>query len=126
MKKWNLLGVAIALVVLGATSSDFFNLTEFALILIGGILAMAINQLVGNSRHGMCLIASCWILYWSAVAVRFIFLIEFSTCMLAHGQWSAFPLYAYSTALLLFGGLAVTNLFSIFFELIEKPQQLKS
>ena len=96
-------------------------------IVLFGLISLAIYVIVGmivnNQKPVVCLERLSWMAVWATVAWRLVPLTELASVQFFHGQTGAVAMYVYATAFLLFGGLAVANLFGIFFELLEEPQR---
>ena len=137
MKKWNIAGLALFLIVLvvaiwtfiGDGTGEIPFLPIFAAV-CAGILFAGLERFAGDTKYGVFLIALLWTGYWGCVSFGFFLIagMHAFAVVFGHGgsggarQVAAFLMYGYFVVALLFVSLATANLIRFFRALFSLPK----
>ena len=127
MKKWNIAGFIIFLVVAGFTGWSFaegnsgMNFMPLFLFAFAGVVLLGLDRWAGDSKYGVFPITLLWAAYWGLVAFGLISVAGFYGFVFGFGhgdsekRWTVeWLMYGYVGTTILFTILALANITKIF------------
>lgn len=136
MKRWNIVGFVMFVVVLTLTLWQFSKdgggniyFMQPLLFVFGGIILIGIDRWAGDSKYGVFPITLLWTAYWGVVTFGLLLVTGLYGFALGFGhsggdkRWIAeLFMYGYFGATVLFGGLALSNIIKFFIALFSLPK----
>lgn len=136
MRKWNIAGFIVSLVIAAFTIWSFLRdgsgtllvMPTFLFVFVGVVL-VGVDRWIGNTKYGVFLVTLLWIGYLGFVAFGLLSTAGLYGFALGFGhgsgdnKWIAeLLMYGYAGTAVLFVGLAISNLVKFFVELFSLPK----